>query len=548
MRAKKNVAVDALLVGYENQENLGLRSILAYLHEQGQKGVLMPFCPGRHGEVLAAVERFRPRLVGFSLIFQHTLDEFGSLMRYLRTQNVQAHFTAGGHFPSLRPHQTLELLPELDSVVRFEGELILSELLERLDQPDDWEHIQGLAFRKGAETVLNPLRPPVANLDLLPPVYRDEPTHVGQGLRTASMLASRGCLFNCSFCSIRQFYGALRGPLRRVRSPQAVVDEMLSLFTRCGVRYFSFQDDDFAARTKQQREWLYAFLDILARAELANQVQWKISCRVDDLEPEILTAMTRHGLMGVYLGVESGNAAGLSTLNKRVCVTQNLSAVSLLKQHNVAMAMGFMLFDPSSTMDTIRENLDFLHAVGADGYFPINFCKMLPYAGTPIEATLLRAGRLKGTPIQPDYGYLDPSVEAYEYLVKRIFTRKNFSREGLVALLQEADFDYRLERAFGLVERAKDYGTALRQLICRSNLLTLQTLRALHDEIVSSGSEFSLQEQEAILEIADREWRGEAAIKSELKRLKETLPSHEDSTRLTSGLGRSCVEAGSGNA
>jgi radical SAM superfamily enzyme YgiQ (UPF0313 family) len=518
--------IDALLVGYENQENLGLRSIVAYLQAHAYRAALAPFFPGRGENVLAAVRRYQPRLVGFSLIFQYTLDEFGKLMRYLRANSVSAHFTAGGHFPSLRPRETLELLPELDSVVCFEGELTLPELLDHLHRPHRWSDIQGLAFRQNGQVLITPPRPLIDNLDELPLVYRDEPQQSAGGLRMASMLASRGCLFNCSFCSIRQFYGGTAGPLRRVRSPQAVVDEMRALFTDKGVRLFIFQDDDFAARSIRQQEWLAEFLAALARAGLTQQVRWKISCRVDDLEPKSLARMLDHGLAAVYLGVESGSETGLHTLNKQVSVAQNRAAIDLLKRYEVALAIGFMLFDPSSTVVTVRENLEFLRAMGQDGYFPINFCKMLPYAGTPIETQLRAAGRLKGSVTRPDYNFADPQLDWYAFLVQRIFSQRNFNPDGLVVRLQQADFDYHLARTFGCPEFANGYGAALRQLTSRANSLALDTLEALLNSLVARGAEALLEERETLLALTEHEWRGEAAIEIELAALRQHTGIH----------------------
>jgi radical SAM superfamily enzyme YgiQ (UPF0313 family) len=522
MDTQKNFRFDALLVGYENQENLGLRSIVAYLLAQGYRAKLVPFYPGRYAETLAVVHELNPRLVGFSLIFQYALEDFGNLMRYLRTNGVRSHFTAGGHFPTLRPDETLKFLPELDSVVRFEGELTLPELLESLDTPRQWERIQGLAFRQGEKIVMTPPRPLVADLDILPTVCRDQPREAGVGVRMASMLASRGCLFNCSFCSIRQFYGGARGALRRVRSPQAVVDEMQLMFNEKSVRFFTFQDDDFAARTSEQRKWLERFLLALNKSGMTGQVRWKISCRVDDPTPEILEAMLGEGLMAVYLGVESGSEEGLKTLNKYVSVGENLSAVELLKQYDVALAIGFMLFDPSSTVKTVRENISFLRTVGEDGYFPVNFCKMLPYAGTPVEGQLQSAGRLKGTHAHPDYDFLDPQLDWYAFLVQRIFTRRNFSPEGLVARLQQADFDYRLASAFGYGKNAGAYGTKLRHLISRSNRLALDALVSLLDEVSYRGAECLLEEQKTLLGLAEQVWHGEAMIEAELDVLQMT--------------------------
>jgi anaerobic magnesium-protoporphyrin IX monomethyl ester cyclase len=512
MESQADSRCDALLVGYENQENLGLRSIVAFLGARGWRVCLVPFAAGLEQEVLARVQALRPRLVGFSLIFQYSLDDFAPLLALLRTGGVRAHFTAGGHFPSLRPEQTLELLPQLDSIVRFEGEQTTAELLAALDNPDWWPRIRGLAFRQGQQVAVTPVRPLIEDLDSLPPVHRDPPREAAPGIRVAAMLASRGCLYDCAFCSIRQFYGSVPGARRRVRTPASVVAEILRLFEEQEVRFFSFQDDDFAARTPAQRRWVAAFLDGLGAAGLKDRVRWKISCRVDDLEPALLAAMVDHGLAAVYLGVESGNNEGLRTLNKRVTVSQNLTAIDLLKSAAVAVSIGFMLFDPSSTFDSLRENIAFLRRVGDDGYFPVNFCQMLPYAGTPIEAALRASGRLQGTATRPTYGFLDPRLDWYSFIVQRIFTRRNFHPAGTVALLQQADFVHRLGRSFGHSGSGDAFGAQLRHLIGRSNRQAVDILEELLGRIRGDGVDALLDEQQALLVMADREWRSEADI------------------------------------
>ena len=196
-------------------------------------------------------------------------------------------------------------------------------------------------------------------MDTLPFIFRDNFGESLDGIKTAYMLASRGCLYNCSFCSIRQFYSSAKGTLRRTRSAGAVADEMYNLFTEHDIRFFSFQDDDFANRSKQQKEWLRLFIKELKNRGLSDKIRWKISCRVDDLDAGTLEMMLDNGLIAVYLGVESGNNLGLKALNKGVTVDQNLYAINLLKNYNVAMSIGFMLFDPSSNIESIKQNIQF---------------------------------------------------------------------------------------------------------------------------------------------------------------------------------------------
>lgn len=510
-----------LLVGYENQENLGLRSIIASLRKNGHKAELQPFFPGNNYAVLETLRKLNPSLIGFSLIFQFTLEHFAELMRYLRQHGVTAHFTAGGHFPSLRPSETLELIPELDSIVRFEGEESIVDLYSQLDRPAGWSEIRSIAYRNGNSVVLTPLRPLIENLDDIPTVVRDESITTTAGIKTAYMLASRGCHFNCSFCSIRQFYGTVEGKLRRTRSPQHVTEEMLELFTHRNVRLFSFQDDDFAARSPAQKQWIGEFLNELRRNGLAGKIKWKISCRVDDIHPLLFQEMASHGLFAVYLGVESGNEKGLKTLNKQTSVGKNMEAIETLKQMHFALSAGFMLFDPSSTFSSVQENIEFLSAIGCDGYFPINFGKMLPYTGTPIEQELRLQGRLKGTLTHPDYDFLDSDLDWYAFLVQKLFARRNFSPEGVAALLG-TDFEYRLAAAFDLDNSPEDIA-AMKKNIARSNTLATQTLRKLLDAVSTMGAETLLREESTLLSIADEEWTGEAEITARNLSLRKKL-------------------------
>jgi radical SAM superfamily enzyme YgiQ (UPF0313 family) len=522
MRTRNSQSLDALFVGYEDQENLGLRSIMAVLHERGFRTALQPYTPGDPSGVLTAVCTHSPRLVGFSIIFQYTLDEFANLTAALREAGVRAHFTVGGHFPSLRPREVLDALPCVDSVVRFEGELTTVELLRRLRRPGAWSSIEGLAFRHGSNVIINPPRPLIADLDTLPPLVRGQPRLLPRGIRVSSLLASRGCVYDCSFCSIRQFYGGAPGPLRRVRAPEAVVAEMQELFERDGVRFFIFQDDDFAANTQRQREWVAAFLDTLDQAHLTGQVGWKISCRVNDVDQDLICRCRERGLVAVYLGVESGSLTGLRTLNKHVTVEQNLEAIETLKRAGVAFDMGFMLFDPSSTLETIRENIDFLRQVTSDGACPANFCKMLPYAGTPIEAQLQNEGRLKGTVSQPDYDFLDSRLDWYALFVARVFRFRNFDRLGLVERLRLARFDQVLAQTFKAMPHAGQYEKALCALTARANAVALDTLEAGLGFVADRDVDSLATDWPLLSHLANQEWEAEIEIQRELDQVLAT--------------------------
>lgn len=402
-----------VLIGFLRQGNLGLGYLAATLRKAGYPVTVLDFEQETEA-LVAAVRRARPLLVGLSLIFQFYVPRFEALARALREAGVKAHLTIGGHFPSLSPQETLELVPQIDSIVRFEGELTLLELADRLSRREDWRGIEGLAHRgaAGAEgLVANPLRHLVHDLDTLPWPERDYEPESILGQRAMPLIASRGCSRTCSFCSIHVFYRAAPGKVVRLRAAREVVREMHHLHHERGINIFLFQDDDFPVFGNAWKRWTRELLAELRRAELVGRIIWKINCRADAVDPELFAEMRDAGLYLVYMGLESGSEEGLDVLDKGLGVAENVAAVEKLKQLGMMFEFGFMMFDPSTSFASIRDNVAFLRRIVGDGSAAAVFCRMLPYDGTPIKATLAQEGRLRGDVCNPDYDFLDPRLD-----------------------------------------------------------------------------------------------------------------------------------------
>src|SRR5207245_5245859 len=122
---------------------------------------------------------------------------------------------------------------------------------------------------------------------------------------------------------------------------------------------------------------------------VVRHILGKVSCRADGVDEEFFGRKPDAGLYLVYMGLESGNDEGLSALNKRITVEQNLTAVATLKRLGIDFAFGFMLFEPSTTFQTVRQDLQFLRAIVGDGCTAATFCRMVPYDGTPIKDELI---------------------------------------------------------------------------------------------------------------------------------------------------------------
>ena len=468
---------DVLLIGFEGQENLGLRSVAAYLIREGIAVEIEPLQGVSQERILARIRERDPKIVGLSLIFQRMFDDYVDLISYLRKHGVKAHLTIGGHFPTFEFERILSSVPGLDSVIRHEGEDTLLELFQKLDQPESWPEIKGLAFRKDGKIHATPPRHLVPNLDTLPFPLRDPcgATHRGIGIR--SIAGSRGCYYDCTFCSIHEFYKRSPGHRRRTRSPENLVQEMEELFHDYGVRIFILQDDDLFMRGRRHREWLEGLLTELKARKMDDQILWRVSCRVDDVDAKFLTRMKAAGLAGVYLGIESGSEQGLKTFNKRYRVSDVFRTLEVLRNVALPFEFGFMIFEPYSTMDSVRENIEFLKRIGNYGDSLVHFCKMSPYAGTAIARRLEAEGRLEGSVSCPDYRFLDPRLDLLQLFYSQTFNFRNFDDRGLVERLRFAKFDACVVAKFFAEEHdAKAYREAVSELIRQSNESALETM------------------------------------------------------------------------
>jgi radical SAM superfamily enzyme YgiQ (UPF0313 family) len=531
MPVERNSSRIVFLVGFQRQSNLGIGYLAATLREAGYSVEIFDYECDRE-DILAAALKSNPILVGFSLIFQSYVSQFGALMRYLRDNDVTCHFCIGGHFPSLSYERTIDLLPELDSVVRFEGEITLLELVDRLSAGRDWRVIQGIAYRDGSGVNATEMRPLVHDLDDLPYPERRFNVNAVLGRHATPLLASRGCARTCSFCSIHMFYRTAPGKVVRTRKPVEVAKEMRFLLDEHGISIFLFQDDDFPLFGPAWKRWTREFLVELHRYSLPGNAVWKINCRADAVDPELFLEMRRAGLHMVYMGLESGTEEGLKTLHKQITVEQNLRAVDLLKKIGVRFEFGFMLLDPSSTFESVRANLGFLRTIVGDGSAAAGFGRMVPYDGTPIKDDLERTGRLRGDVSKPFYDFLDPRLDDFYGEVIRMVDVTGWTH-GYGALSPALNFAWEeisiLEQLFPALAGFEEYRRAIQQVTSESNLALIQIVEdlsyvyssgrdnpwspgelrsrssAFTDRLIATRDEFILRHQDRILESLNSE-------------------------------------------
>ncbi len=288
----------------------------------------------------------------------------------------------------------------VDFVVYGEGEETLLELVAALEKGGGgFFHIQGLAYARDGNVVRTPERPLIRDLDALPFPARHlleldrYSLAAPDGEPMLTVLSSRGCPYNCSYC-----FKGIVGRTYRQRSPESIVAELKHLKSTYGVRNFYFIDDLFTLSTKR----LVTISQMIVDEGL--DIRWQCLGRVDRVTPESLEAMARGGCREIHYGIESGNPEVLAATGKRISLEQVRQAVAWTAQSGIRSKGYFMLGLPGDTEETMEQTIRFACELDLDEAM---FSITTPFPGTRLWDELVKK--------HPETRYSADFTRAYYY-------------------------------------------------------------------------------------------------------------------------------------
>jgi radical SAM superfamily enzyme YgiQ (UPF0313 family) len=335
-----------------------------------------------------------------------------NIVRAVRRRKKDVIVTAGGFLPTLCAEYLLPECPELDFVVRGEGEAVASDVFGRISRGEEWRDAPGVAFLKGKTPVLDQCPPVIKDLDSLPFPARDALSQAAFPPETVAIASSRGCYHRCAFCCLNAFYSLSGGRVPRFRSPERVVDEMESAIAETGIRVFRFVDDDFIGPGPKTRERVVRLAEEIRSRKLG--IDFRIECRADEVDEDILKLLKEAGLTDVFLGIESGVQCQLDRFNKRTTVGQNKRAIEIVRRIGLNLRTGFILLDPYSTVPELQENMQFIKEMRLEDEAkkaPAPFVTKLElHRGVPLVEKLREDGLLREKGVDVDYVFKDPQI------------------------------------------------------------------------------------------------------------------------------------------
>ena len=364
--------------------NLGLVSLAGQLvGHQVRVLDLVAHRPKIRQPLLDQLRSFQPDLVGLSaMTFQ--FDTLLRIARFIRSTIPSVRLAAGGYHPTLMARELAAdpSLP-LDFLIRGEGEASLVELVDALQTGRPPDAVAGLSYRAPDGWRHNPDRP---LLDLATLRLPDRAARVCRGFHYYGIPmdvaeTSRGCPFNCKFCSITHMYGHSFRPY-----PMERIAADLRQIRANGAKAVFLVDDNITYDIAHFHRVCQTIVD-----HGLHDMQYAVQATAAGLaqNPDLVAAMDRANFRTVFAGFESMNASDLQTMRKPTSPDINRRAAALLRQHHMGLIAGIIVGFPDDTRDSIRENMRLFRQLRPDSIYAQY---LTPYPKTRLREEMLDAG------------------------------------------------------------------------------------------------------------------------------------------------------------
>jgi radical SAM superfamily enzyme YgiQ (UPF0313 family) len=365
----------------------GLLSIAAYLTQKGHD-VFVSDCLGPDASLnlytqAQQILSYQPQIVGFSATTS-SFPDAADLAQIIKKFAPRIVTVCGGVHVSALEGDLLRDYPSFDFLIAGEGEETMAELAGDRAPSE----IQGLIWRQEEEIITNEPRPKISDLDFLPfPAYEklkgfpnDYHLPLFSYINTpgATMITSRGCMYQCSYCDRSVFKKGFR-----YNSAAYIYEHMKYLRQKFGVRHINIYDDLFTAN----RERIVGLCEKLKIQPLG--IHFNCAVRVGFTDDDLLKMLKEAGCLMVSLGIESADPAMLARHKSGVSLEEVRDTVQRIQKAGLRAKGLFMMGLPGETEASIRRTSDFIISLGLDD---MNMAKFTPFPGAPLWKTIQEEG------------------------------------------------------------------------------------------------------------------------------------------------------------
>lgn len=366
-------------------------------------------------EIIEAIADFEPDLIGMTIPFscQHYIGH--AIGRTIKQHFPEVPIVTGGNHVTAVPDKLDPVI--FDYRVVGEGEFVFLGIVEALNQGKNLAEVPGIygiskvpdAFIEDVDSL------PFPAIDLLPlqKLWK-------KGKRWTIMVASRGCVYDCVFCSIH----TIMGYKIRHRSAENVIAEIRQWKDRYHIQEVYFEDDNLTTHT----EWAKDLLRKIAKEKFGIRFYVRNGIRADSIDRELLMLMKKAGFQDFMIAPESGSQRILDeVIRKRMTLEASLKAVELASEVRLGVNTFFVVGLPQETTADLQATLDFAKQLKQKGCAGFWISTATPYPGTRLYAYCV------------EKGLIDPEAMDYRHLrtVDYLIHNENISPQEIIAFREQ---------------------------------------------------------------------------------------------------------------
>jgi radical SAM superfamily enzyme YgiQ (UPF0313 family) len=335
-------------------------------------------------------------VIGISGMFSQEWPYTKQVVEAIRRRFSQTLIVAGGeHFTAL-PLFTLETCPAIDLCVLGEGEEAIVEIADRVDKGSSLDELRGIAIRRGGTPVLMPPRARIRDVDDIPPPAWDLTpigNYLDRGLsfgvnrgRSIPMLATRGCPYQCTFCSSPSMWTT-----RYVaRDPAKVLDEIQGYIDSYKAENIDFYD--LTAIVK--KEWILAFCRKIEERGMKFTWQLPSGTRSEALDGEVCAALYRAGCRDIAYAPESGSSVTLKLVKKRLHLDKMMVSMRAAVKEGMHVQAHIVFGFPGETRNEAWRSIILLARMALAGAHHMRIFTFTPYPGSELFNRLRESSKL----------------------------------------------------------------------------------------------------------------------------------------------------------
>ena len=358
---------------------LGIGYIASYLIKYGGHEVRL--CePEAQGLTIRGIEEivksFNPDIVGITCStanFTRAIE----LAKLCRINSAAKIILGGVHASSIPEFVMSENCGCLDCVIVGEGEKTMAELVEAYQRNAGLESIKGIVYKKQGEIVRNEERPFIEDLDCIPfPARQLIPQRLffpnlynARHRNCLTILTSRGCPFNCSFCAAR----IVSGTRYRMHSAEYVLEEMQILKKDYKAKQLLIIDDAFTINHPRLEKICRGMIDKKLNLE------WNCLSQVTAVNREILALMKKAGCYSIGFGLESSSMETLKKMGKPISPAKSKETVKIANQLGLKTQAFYIIGSPEETSAQMADTIKFSREVDSTLAF---YNMLVPFPGT----------------------------------------------------------------------------------------------------------------------------------------------------------------------